>query len=247
MRHDFSKTLLRCHYLGDICNSEGKNGGLSVEAKKRLVEVYWEEKYGKRRYVTAKSLSKGLRSEYKVIELIAIALDQHFEKNEEKISNDYLKGTPDIFLGEEIRKAKKVWDAKCSDNVVSFGHNLLNDKVNTDYVWQLHGYMALTGAKEAAVAYGLVTDEVTIRDTQKSRFYAEGKWISEESPEWLQEAASIEQALTYDDIPAEDRLLVYPVERDENKIITIYNKVLQARTWLEEYQEKHIHFNKKHS
>jgi hypothetical protein len=244
-RYDFSKTLLRCHYLGDICQSEGKSGGLSAAAKKKLVEVYWEEKYGKRNYVSSPEISKGKRSEGKAIELIGFALDLHFTKNIERITNEYLTGEPDIFIGEEIRKAKKVWDAKCSATASSFGANILEEKLNTDYEWQGHGYMGLTGAKEFATAYCLVTDEISTKDKQKSIFYGEAKWATEDNPEWEEEAAKIELAMTFDDIKPEERILIFPVARDESKIIRIYSKVVEARDFLSWYQDKHLGFNQK--
>jgi hypothetical protein len=244
-KYDFSATRLRCHYLGDICQSEGKSGGLSATAKKRLVEVYWEEKYSKRKLITSKYLSKGRRSEDKAIELIGFTLDLHFKKNEERITNAYLTGEPDIFLGDEILKAKKVWDAKCSYEPSSFGENVLSDQLDTDYQWQGQAYMALTGAKEFATAYCLVTDEVSIRDTQKRIFYSEAKWVSEESPDFLEEASKIEQNMTYEDIDPADRILIFPLARDESKIIRIYSKVVESRDFLSWYQDKHLGFNQK--
>lgn len=243
-KYDFSISRLRCHYLGDICQSEGKDGGLSAVAKKRLVEVYWEEKYSKRKLITSKYLSKGRRSEDKAIELIGFTLNLHFQKNIERITNDYLTGEPDIFLGDDIKTASKVWDAKCSFEPSSFGEKVLSDQLDTDYQWQGQAYMALTGAKEFATAYCLVTDEISIIDTQKRTFYSEANWATEESPEWKEEAAKIEFAMTYEDVPASDRILIFPVQRDESKIIRIYSKVVESRDFLSWYQDRHLGFNK---
>jgi hypothetical protein len=68
--------------------------------------------------------------------------------------------------------------------------------------------------------------------------------ISEESPEFIQEAMKIEFNMKFDDILMDERVLMFHVERNEDDILRIENKVLKARIFLEELEQTHLKFNK---
>ena len=68
--------------------------------------------------------------------------------------------------------------------------------------------------------------------------------ISEESPEFIKEAMKIEFNMTFDDILMDERILMFNVSRSEDDILRIENKVLKARTFLQELEQTHLNFNK---
>jgi hypothetical protein len=68
--------------------------------------------------------------------------------------------------------------------------------------------------------------------------------ISEESPEFIKEAMKIEFNMTFDDISINERILTFNVSRSEDDILRIENKVLKARTFLQELEQTHLNFNK---
>ena len=48
--------------------------------------------------------------------------------------------------------------------------------------------------------------------------------------------------LTYEDIPAKDRLIGYTVYRDDDFISLIYETIEECRRWLNNYHEEHSKF-----
>ena len=68
--------------------------------------------------------------------------------------------------------------------------------------------------------------------------------VSEESPEYVKEAMKVEFNMTFNDIPAQERILIFPIERNEDDILKIQHKVEKAREFLFELENKHLNFNK---
>ena len=67
--------------------------------------------------------------------------------------------------------------------------------------------------------------------------------ISEESPEYVLEASKLELNMMFDDIDQKERLLLFPVQRNDEDIELIKEKVLKARVFLESIEETHLNFN----
>lgn len=67
--------------------------------------------------------------------------------------------------------------------------------------------------------------------------------ISEESPEYVLEASKLELNMMFDDIDQKERLLLFPVQRNDEDIELIKDKVLKARVFLESIEETHLNFN----
>ncbi len=131
-----------------------KNAGLSETAKTHCIDVLVSAKYNRFTEIHSKYLDKGNDVEEDSITTISRITKQFFKKNTETLENDFIKGTPDIFQGEEIRKAEIIRDAKSSWDVYTFmrsKHKGLDDK----YFWQGQGYCWLTGAKKFYIDYCL--------------------------------------------------------------------------------------------
>jgi hypothetical protein len=50
----------------------------------------------------------------------------------------------------------------------------------------------------------------------------------------------------FDDIPFQDRLLTYSIERNDDDIVAVYKRVVKCREFLAEFEERHLMFSKKH-
>jgi hypothetical protein len=68
--------------------------------------------------------------------------------------------------------------------------------------------------------------------------------VSEEDPDFKEAALQIELNMTFSDIPKEERVLIFRVERSETIISKIYERVEKAREFLAEFEEMHLNFNK---
>jgi hypothetical protein len=67
--------------------------------------------------------------------------------------------------------------------------------------------------------------------------------VTQENPKYVLEAAKLELNMMFDDIDQKERLLLFPVHRNDEDIELIKEKVLKAREFLENIEETHLNFN----
>jgi hypothetical protein len=239
---NWNETLIRASSVGYLMtepvNKADKEAGvLSKTAQKHLIEVYIAEKYGRKRDIQTKQMKKGIEAEQDSIDLLSMYLKLPFSKNEERFKNDFITGLPDIINGDTII------DIKSSYDLWTFLGNI-PDKLDNLYYWQMQSYMWLTGTKNATIAYCLVNTPESIIQQEKYYLLKKMDVISEESPEFIKEAMKIEFNMTFDDISIDERILTFNISRSEDDILRIENKVLKARTFLQELEQTHLNFNK---
>jgi hypothetical protein len=239
---NFNETLIRASSVGylmtePVTKADKEAGVLSKTAQKHLIEVYISEKYGRKRDIQTKQMKKGVEAEQDSIDLLSMYLKLPFSKNEERFKNDFITGLPDIINGDTII------DIKSSYDLWTFLGNI-PDKLDNLYYWQMQSYMWLTGTTNATIAYCLVNTPENIIQQEKYYLLKKMDVISEESPEFIREAMKIEFNMTFDDIKMDERILMFNVSRSEDDILRIENKVLKARTFLQELELTHLNFNK---
>jgi len=238
---NWNETLIRASSVGylmtePVTKADKEAGVLSKTAQKHLIEVYIAEKYGRKRDIQTKQMKKGVEAEQDSIDLLSMYLKLLFSKNEERFKNDFITGLPDIINGDTII------DIKSSYDLWTFLGNI-PDKLDNLYYWQMQSYMWLTGTKNATIAYCLVNTPESIIQQEKYYLLKKMDVISEESPEFIKEAMKIEFNMTFDDISINERILTFNVNRSEDDILRIENKVLKARTFLQELEQTHLNFN----
>lgn len=244
---NWSDTLIRCSSIGNLMtepkDKAAKDAGeLSKTAKTHLKNVYIQEKYGREKDIVTRQMQKGIEVEEDSITLLSRVQKKMLYKNEERLYNDYITGLPDIFEGKNIHESDSITDIKSSYDLFTFMSNI-GEPLDSSYYYQLQGYMALSGAKIAYIAYCLVNTPAHIIESEKYYLLKKMDVISEESPEFIKEAMKIDKNMTFDDIPKEERVLIFTVERDDLIISKIYNKVLKAREYLREFEQIHTNFN----
>ena len=245
---DFSKTLIHSSSLGKLWVEPQKkedklNGELSQTAKTHLIETYIQEAYGRRKEIDTAPIKKGNLVENDSLLLLSNHLDNFFDKNEEQVFNDYIIGTPDTFLGEDINNAEVIYDVKSSYDIFTFLANVTKTLDDT-YYYQIQAYMELTGANEGYIAYCLVNNPDSMIEQEKSWLLRKTNAISEDSIEFKQEWNKKLKLLIYDDIPESERILLFKVEKDTEFTDKYQSKVEKAREFLHQFQEKHLNFNK---
>jgi len=241
---NFNETLIRSSSVGylmtePVTKADKEAGVLSKTAQKHLIEVYVAEKYGRKRDVQTKQMKKGIEVEDDSIELLNNYLGVHYMKNQHRFTNDYISGHPDILTVYP----NKIIDIKSSYDLWTFLGNI-PDKLDNLYYWQLQSYMWLTDSDTGHIAYCLTNTPFSIIEQEKRYLLNRMNVISEESPEYQKEALKLEFSLTFDDIDISERILMFNVERNEEDILKIQNKVLKARTFLQELEQTHLNFNK---
>lgn len=116
---DFSKQLFNCSSSGylmtDPTSKAAKEAGeLSEGTKTHLIDIFIRSKYNRKTDIFNKYVEKGLAVEEDAITLYARVKKAFFKKNEVKVSNDFIKGYPDLFTGLEIKDAESIIDIKAS-------------------------------------------------------------------------------------------------------------------------------------
>ena len=178
---DFSKTLIRASSVGYLLTepqskADKEAGLLSKTAQKHLLDVYIAEKYGRKKDIQTKQMKKGIEVEQDSIDLLSMYLKMPFSKNDQRFTNDYITGFPDIIDNDRII------DIKSSYDLWTFIGNI-PDKLDSLYHWQMQSYMWLTGAKNAIIAYCLVNTPESIIEQEKYYLLKKMDVATEENPE----------------------------------------------------------------
>jgi len=209
------------------------NEVLAEGTKTHLIDVYVQNKYGRKQDITSKYMEKGLMVEEDSITLFSRVNKTFYRKNEEKILGLYIAGTPDLFTGDSITSAESIVDIKSSWDIFTYFRTRAKD-MNKMYYWQLMGYMALTGAKTATLAYCLVNTPDTIINDEKRKLSWKMGLIDDANPDFQKACEDIDRLSIYDDIPLNERVYTIQVERDEAAINAIYERVIACREWMNE-------------
>lgn len=238
----WNETHIRASSVGYLMTepqskADKEAGLLSKTAQKHLLDVYIAEKYGRRKDIQTKQMKKGIEVEQDSIDLLSMYLKMPFSKNDQRFTNDFITGFPDIIDNDRII------DIKSSYDLWTFIGNI-PDKLDSLYYWQMQSYMWLTSTKSAIIAYCLVNTPESIIEQEKYYMLKKMDVATEENPEYVKEAMKIEFNMSFDDISIEERVLMFKVGRNEDDILRIQQKVERAREFLRELEETHLNFNK---
>lgn len=235
---DWNTYKFRCSSLGKLMtNPQGKKDvdnwqGLSETTKTYLMECYVREKYGRDKNIINKYIEKGLAVEEDSITLYSRVTKTFFKKNEDKLENEFICGTPDLFIGEHIIGCQTIIDIKSSWDIYTF-FATMTKPVNKDYLYQLQGYCALSGAPGAKLVYCLVdTPLPLIRDELKRTQWKMGVSDDSTNEAYIAAAEYLEKSMTFSDIDIKERYIENQITRDEDLILAVYKRVELCREFL---------------
>ena len=223
---------IRASQCGKIMASPDKSA-VPVGAKTYLKEWLIESKYGRRKEISSKYLEKGNICEDDGIKLLSAVYDLGFlVKHDGRKENDFATGEPDVLID-----AKTGEDIKCSWDLHTFP--MFETKLpNKDYFWQCQVYMWLFERELWNVSYCLIDtpEHLIFREYnfEINRLTKGGNNLSsqeEEEIEW-----EVRKNHTFSDIPLEDRIRRFPVERDDKAIEQIKSRVEACREYIKEME-----------
>lgn len=249
----------RCSSLGYIMtNPRSKSETLSETCKTHLVDCFVSAKYNRREEITGKHLDKGNAREEDSITLLSRVSKRFYTKNDIRLTNDFISGELDLFIGKSIYEAEETIDTKTSWSAHTF-HRAKNKELDNMYYWQGQGYMALSGAKKHTVAYCLVngTDKA-INDEKRLLAYSMGIIdTTVDNPEYKSKCKQIEINHIFDieafkneypwfefdndltdwkfDIPMDERLFLFQFERNDEDIKKLYQRISDCRDYMDKY------------
>jgi len=231
--------------LADLIAKRDAPPKLSDTAISYLKEVYVYQKYGKEPVGGAersKYVLKGRAVEDESIMMLSRIDNADYIKNTERFTNDFITGEPDVIISND-GKAVKIIDIKSSYDFATLLSNM-GSPLNPNYYAQMQGYMALTGATEAEVDYCLVNMPQEIIEGEKRRIFYAINPATEEDPYYKKQIERIECNMTFDEIEIHQRVLRFPVPRNEEYIQRVYTKITECRKWLQEFDTMYSILNK---
>ena len=205
----------RCSALGQLMTpSRSKSDPLSETAKTMLVTWYKEQLYNRRKEIQSKYISKGNSCEDSSISYLNQLYGTNYAKNEQYHESEHLHGTPDIVTDDTIIDVKNSWDFA---TFPLFSSNL----PNRDYLWQVRGYMMLTGRRKGTVVYTLMD----LPDYQIEQEWRRSGGFGSVTPEFYAN-------YKYTDIASELRVKRFDTEYCDEMANDIVDKVEEARRFI---------------
>lgn len=228
--------------------------GVKTHLDDIFISVYWR----RRRILSNKYLDKGNMCEQDVLGIASLIDNNFYVKNDEKLSNGYIAGTPDNRQDGIIRDAKANWD------MTSFNKADLSSL----YEWQIKGYCWLDGVTEGELIYGLVNNPVhQVLAARQSLWYSMGQ-PDEDDLAWRRAIEQQERNMIFDinkfrednpgydfdnevldfDIPYYFRVKKFKVKLDDSDIDNMKRRILLCRQYLlnkevEVEKKKKLHKN----
>lgn len=233
LKNSMEDFRVRCSSLGAIMtDARSKTDPLGATCRKELINLYVNYRYGRKKDITTKYMEKGLRVEEDAIDLYSKITKTFFSKNELRLKDDHISGIPDLYTGKTIHAATMIIDVKSSWDIFTFFEAKTSD-INKAYYWQLQGYMALTGASHARLAYCLInTPDELIADEKRKLAWKMGVIDDLASPDYIEACKEIDRLSIYDDLDLNERIFMLDLDRDQTAINAIYAKVSECRSWL---------------
>jgi hypothetical protein len=217
--------------------------GLSKGAKTFCTGLYADIKYGKwnpTKDIGNKYTAKGKAAEAEAIMLVSQLEGELYYKNELQVQNEFLKGTPDVIVGEDVHNAEKIIDVKSPWDCETFFANL-NDELIQQYKFQMQGYMAITNAPIAEVHFCMVNIPDFMWQKERMNLFNRMEVVTEDNIDFKMAEQQLFKNLHYDDMPPEERRIKFIVDRDDDLIQKIYNQVEKVREYLPEIEKMHLH------
>ena len=204
-----------------MTNPRTKGELLSQTAKTYIEEDVLRAKYGIIKTFSSRYTDKGNLVEDEAIDMASNALELGFlYKNHEHFENEFLTGTPDVNTNDILLDVKSSFDA----TTFPFFATEIPTK---DYYFQLQGYLEFTGKTEALLVYCLVNTPADMIEDEIRRAHWNAR-LMEESQELRDEVL---KRHTFDHIPLGRRVKVFKVEKDEQVINEIKDRVELCREY----------------
>jgi len=213
----------RCSGLGKLMTSpRSKNETLSETAKSYIEDLFREKEFGIYKDISSRYTDKGIQMEDEAIQFAGNVLGWDFGvfKNEERLTNEWITGVPDINTDSLLA------DIKCSWSGSTFPF-FDTEIPNKDYYWQLQGYMFLTGHFQAELVYCLMNTPQLIVEDEIRRMH----WKLNLIDESLDVRDAVQSQHNFDHLSDEIRVKRFIIDRDLEAENKIKEKVEQANDY----------------
>ena len=242
------KQDIRLKELSERRNNELKLEILSKGCITTLVDVYSRYKYDKNEptfqgeYVP--SLMNGTLSEGASLKILSELDGVDYKLEKSVISNSYLSGIIDAYIGDKPKGAKVIIDVKTATSLQSLLVNLRKD-VKPQYYWQMMGYLFITGADYGEVCHVLPSYHPTIIESELQKLKHRLSILELDEKELDIKCNRLIDSLTFDDIDIRKRVVRFRIEPDKKVFKQIKEKIKHCREWLSLLDKEHTALNDK--
>lgn len=215
---------------------------LSESCKNYLRSLYLISRYGNRYSFLSDNqgvpqMIRGIKQEDWAVKMLSDFRGKQYFRNKKKLTNEYLIGSADIFDHKDISKATSVTEIKTKGTIGDFNKRI-GAELEESHRLQIQGYLSLSGKELGEVVYCLVPPPENIIQEQKELFYNLDK--NKDNPNADEKWAKIEKDIRFEDIPLNEKIISYKVERDNKLIDEINQRVEICREWILEFEKFHL-------
>ena len=212
---------IRCSAISQIMASPSANK-LPVGAITYIHTWLKEQIYSRSNQFSSKYTEKGTECEQGSIELAAEEYGWGMvAKNTEMYEDEYMTGTPDLILADEIPDIKNAWSC--------FTFPLFDTEMSKEHYWQLQGYMRLARKPKACIIHTLMdAPESLIMAEARKEMYRAGLDDLE-----MELYDQVKASMTYSHLPNSLRIKRFDTVRDDEKIEQIINRVKLCREYIQ--------------
>jgi hypothetical protein len=228
-------------------DADGKSVLLCKANETVLKRIYSREKYGKQALLGKENiphLVNGVVSERDSLKLASEVLGIKPKVYKDTISNDHIKGRIDAYSGSSIKKAKHIYEIKTASNYETFLDFIDNAQEESLYYWQMQGYLSITGAKRGTLIHCCTSYHPDIVTQQVNIYLSRIKGLNLPHEYVSKRIEHIRKNMNFDDIPAHQRVYAITIERNDDDIDAIRQKMALCRDWLVSFEERCSRMNK---
>ncbi len=229
-KENSSKVILPDGYIDYLCKEYSYMTTGKIGVDKEFMEL--------------EQMEKGKIVELESIATLCIVDGVLYTPNDtkERVSNDYLSGEVDAYLGESIIGASVIPDLKSIWDYPTF-LSKIRKPLSLANRYQIQGYLDITGAPTGFIADVLINTPDSVVESIKWKLLRKLGSTTDESPEFQEAWRTIRHSMYFDDIPVKQRVnkkYVEPFsEHEKNKL---YDRVKHGREWLWKFHEERIQF-----
>lgn len=183
-------------------------------------------------------VEKGKQCEPEALMMLSVVYGELWVAHKERISNEYLSGEIDAFLGESVMQATEIVDIKNAFDYPIFLRKL-HSEIENGYREQVAGYCAITGATKGWIANCLCSSPEPDVFEMRQRIIRKLGVIDDSTPSFMEEWEKWERSMNFERIPMTQRVKKVPVELfSENELNQIYDRVKMCREFLWKFDEQ---------
>lgn len=213
---------VRCSGISEIItNPKSKADLISAGAKTHCEKWLRGQLFERKPSFSSKQTAKGNIVEDESIAFVSELLGMPgLKKNKIHFDDEYCQGTPDLITDDLVIDMKNSWGWETFP--------ILKDEIpDTAYYWQLQGYMRLTGKSQAKLIYTLIDTPYHLIQSEARR-YCFNNGI--EFDEYI--LAQFIKDMTYPDIDESLKIKIFDIERNDEAIDKIEEKVKGCREYI---------------